>query len=113
MVECGFGNDSHGQNVTKAAVRACRNAIEFNSLSIQNIIPGGYSSMKLNVILAVPVKYQDGLDLSKVSEVFPYGDIKFVIQDGGMVAPSGRVIKTLGDKNDDMLIVCAAVQVGY
>jgi len=69
--------------------------------------------MKLNIILSVPVKYQDGLDLSKLSEVFPYGDKTFVIQDGVMVAPSGRVIKTLGDKNDDMIIVCAAVQVGY
>lgn len=24
FIECGFGNDSHGQNSTKAAVRACR-----------------------------------------------------------------------------------------
>merc|ERR1719162_2193023 len=108
MVECGFGNDSHGQNSTKAAVRACRNAIEFNSLSIDKIIPGGYDGMKLNVILAVPVEYQDGLDLEEVRKVFPYGDIKFVIQKGGMVAPSGRQIEALGDTNDDMIIVCAA-----
>ena len=32
FVEAGFGCDQHGQNSTKAAVRACRNAIEFNSL---------------------------------------------------------------------------------
>merc|ERR1740139_1768843 len=113
MVECGFGNDSHGQNCTKAAVRACRNAIEFNSLSIDTIIPSGYDGMKLNVILAVPVQYQDGLDLEEVRKVFPYGDINFVIQNGGMVAPSGRQIEALGDTNDDMIIVCAAVQVGY
>lgn len=47
MVECGFGNDSHGQNATKAAKRACRNAIEFNSLSIKKMVPGGYEAMKL------------------------------------------------------------------
>ena len=113
MVECGFGNDSHGQNATKAAKRACRNAIEFNSLSIKNMVPGGYEAMKLNVILAVPKKYQDTLDLEEVATTFPYGDVKFTVQDGGMVAPSGRLIESLGDKNDDMLIVCAAVQVGY
>lgn len=113
LVECGFGNDSHGQNATKAAIRACRNAIEFNSLSIKKMIPGGYEAMKLNVILAVPKKYQDTLDLDEVAKTFPYGDIKFLVQDGGMIAPSGRVIESLGDKNDDMLIVCAAVQVGY
>lgn len=28
FVECGFGCDQHGQTATKAAVRACRNAIE-------------------------------------------------------------------------------------
>jgi uncharacterized protein (TIGR02058 family) len=113
MVECGFGNDSHGQNATKAAIRACRNAIEFNSLSIKKMIPGGYEAMKLNVILAVPKKYQDTLNLDEVAKTFPFGDVKFVVQDGGMIAPSGRVIESLGDKNDDMLIVCAAVQVGY
>jgi hypothetical protein len=26
FIEIGFGNDSHGQSATKAAVRACRNA---------------------------------------------------------------------------------------
>lgn len=113
LVECGFGNDSHGQNATKAAMRACRNAIEFNSLSIKKMVPGGYDAMKLNVILGVPAKYQETLDLDNVSKVFPYGELKFIIQDGGLVAPSGRIIESLGDKNDDMLIVCAAIQVGY
>ena len=113
LVECGFGNDSHGQNATKAAKRACRNAIEFNSLSINKIIPGGYDAMKLNVFLAVPKKYQDNLNLDAVAATFPYGEVNFVVQDGGMLAPSGRIIESLGDKNDDMLIVCAAVQVGY
>jgi hypothetical protein len=40
FIELGFGNDSHGQSSTKAAVRACRNAIEFNSIpSIKRLIP--------------------------------------------------------------------------
>ena len=97
LVECGFGNDSHGQNATKAAKRACRNAIEFNSISIKKIVPGGYDAMKLNVILAVPKKYQDTLDLDEIATTFPYGDVNFVIQDGGMIAPSGRIIESLGD----------------
>ena len=55
FVECGFGNDSHGQNATKAAVRACRNAIEFNSIpSIGALVPGGYDGMELRVQIAVP-----------------------------------------------------------
>jgi uncharacterized protein (TIGR02058 family) len=114
FVECGFGNDSHGQNTTKAAIRACRNAIEFNSIpSVQRLVPNGYDGLKLDVLLAVPPKYQDSLDLNKVQEVFPYGSIRFRIQDGGMIAPSGIAIERLGDKNEDMIVVCASVTVGY
>ena len=106
FIECGFGNDSHGQNSTKAAVRACRNAIEFNSIpSIKRLVPGGYDSLKLDVLLAVPPKYRDSLDLTKVQEIFPYGSVRFQIQEGGMVAPSGIAIDELGDKNDDMVVV--------
>ncbi|KAL7537242.1 hypothetical protein ACHAWF_005709, partial [Thalassiosira exigua] len=139
FIELGFGNDSHGQSSAKAAVRACRNAIEFNSIpSIQRLIPdvrttakfmfrfflvlncsllvvsqGGYDALKLDVLLAIPPKYQAELDLKEVAKVFPYGDVRFELQDGGMVAPSGIAIETLGDKNDDMVVVCASVTVGY
>ena len=110
----GFGNDSHGQSSTKAAVRACRNAIEFNSIpSIARLVPGGYDGLKLHVILAVPDKYRDNLNLDIVKDVFPYGQVKFEIQSGGMIAPSGIAIDALGDTNDDMVIVCASVTVGY
>lgn len=109
----GFGNDQHGQTGTKAAVRACRNAIEFNSIpSVNKLVPGGYDALKLFVILAIPPKYQE-IDLDQVAKVFPYGDVKFEIQDGGMVAPSGIAIEALGDTNQDMVVVCASVTVGY
>lgn len=114
FVECGFGNDSHGQSATKAAVRACRNAIEFNSIpSVGKLVPGGYDGLLLQVILGVPDQYQDTLDLQEVEKVFPYGKVEFIIKSGGLVAPSGIAIDALGDKNDDMVIVCAAVTVGY
>jgi len=69
--------------------------------------------MKLDVILAVPPKYQKDLDLSECAKVFPYGQVKFTIQDGGMISPSGIAIERLGDKNEDMVIVCCSVSVGY
>jgi uncharacterized protein (TIGR02058 family) len=114
FVECGFGADAHGQNSTKAAVRACRNAIEFNQIpSISDIVPGGRDNMKLDVLLAVPLTYQDGLDLNVIRACFPYGQVRFQIQDGGMVATNGKAIASMGDKNEDMVIVCTAVTVGY
>jgi uncharacterized protein (TIGR02058 family) len=69
--------------------------------------------LKLDVLLAVPPKYQSTLDLEKVKDVFPYGATNFTIPDGGMVAPSGIAIDSLGDTNDDMVVVCASVTVGY
>jgi uncharacterized protein (TIGR02058 family) len=95
-------------------VRACRNAIEFNSIpAVNRLVPGGYDGLKLDVILAVPSKYSNTLDLTPVKDVFPYGSIRFQIQDGGMVAPSGIAIERLGDTNDDMVVVCCSVTVGY
>ena len=110
----GFGNDSHGQNATKAAIRACRNAIEFNSIpSIGKLVPGGYDGLLLHVLLAVPLAYQPELDLDAIRQVFPYGTVQFTIQNGGMIASSGIAIQSLGDVNDEMVVVCAAVTVGY
>ncbi|KAL3132867.1 hypothetical protein ABBQ38_006789 [Trebouxia sp. C0009 RCD-2024] len=55
FVESGFGCDQHGQNATKACVRACRNAIEFNSIpSIEKLVPGGRNGLKLNIKIGTP-----------------------------------------------------------
>ena len=76
-------------------------------------MPGGYGSMKLDVLLAVPEIYQADLDLDAVRKCFPYGQVHIQIQSGGMIASSGIVIEKMGDKNDDMVVVCVAVTVGY
>lgn len=91
-MEVGFGADQHGQNVTKAAARACRNAIEFNSLpSMGKLIPGGYAAMRLHIKIGVPHP---------------------VVQ-GGLSCGSGIAVDELGDKGDEMCIAVAAVTVGY
>ena len=114
FVECGFGSDAHGQNVTKAAVRACRNAIEFNQIpGIGDLIPGGRDQLKLDVLLGVPHPYQHNLDLAPIRACFPYGTVHIQCNTGGLVAASGKIIAEMGDTNEDMIIVCAAVTVGY
>ena len=82
FVESGFGCDQHGQNATvrppsttalqvlftlscfaknalgefqKACVRACRNAIEFNSIpSVERLVPGGRNGLKLQIKIGTP-----------------------------------------------------------
>lgn len=86
----------------------------FNQIpSISEIVPGGRENMKLDVLLAVPAIYQAGLDLDAVRKCFPYGQANIQIQDGGMIATSGVMIAEMGDKNEDMVVVCVAVTVGY
>ena len=82
FVECGFGNDQHGQNATKAAVRACRNAIEFNSIpSVRNLVPGGRDNMKLLIQFASPEPHT--IDVNQVKAVFPYGKfLPIVVKEG-------------------------------
>ena len=42
FIETGCGTDQHGQDLTKACVRACKDAISWNSIpSLERLIPGG------------------------------------------------------------------------
>ncbi len=85
FVESGFGCDQHGQNATvgpvlrersyaklaitaltklciaqKAVVRACRNAIEFNSIpSVERLVPGGRNGLKLKIKIGTPFPVRD------------------------------------------------------
>ena len=113
FVECGFGADQHGQSATKACVRACRDAIEFNSIpSIAKIVPGGYENIKLVIKIGTPKPKE--VDEEEVKKVFPYGKIaSLVVQEGGLNCSSGVVIEEMGDETDEFLIAVAAVTVGY
>ena len=114
FIEIGTGCDQHGQDCTKAAVRACRNAIEWNSLpAMRELIPGGYDAMRLRVQLAVP--YPDEVDEAAVRSVFPYGAVEVELSQGGASFGSGVALAQMGDGDgdDSMRIAIAAVSVGY
>ncbi|KAL2475210.1 hypothetical protein Adt_35946 [Abeliophyllum distichum] len=117
FVEMGVGYDQHGQDITSAAMRACRDAITSNSVPAfrRGSIPGvSFDQMKLQIKLGVPRPLQHLLDIEKVKSVFPYGAISNVeVVDGGLICSSGVHVEEMGDKNDDCYIVNAAVYVGY
>ncbi|XP_027345908.1 uncharacterized protein LOC113857863 [Abrus precatorius] len=117
FVEMGVGYDQHGQDITSAAMRACKDAISSNSIPAfrRGSIPGvSFDQMKLQIKLGVPHSLQKSLDIEKVKSVFPYGKILNVeVVDGGLICSSGVHVEEMGDKNDDCYIVNAAVYVGY
>ncbi|NGQ95226.1 hypothetical protein G3578_08600 [Brevibacillus sp. SYP-B805] len=114
FIEIGMGIDLHGQDVTKAAVRAVQNAIHHNSMpGLRSVLPGNdIRNMKVHVRLAVPAD-KEKLDLDAVKAVLPYGQVSFEVIDGGMLTTSGVVLADKEDKNDLVYVVIAAVEVGY
>lgn len=115
FIQTGMGIDVHGQNITKAATRAVKNAIWANSMpGIEKSLPEQrLENMKVNVRLAVPLD-QEELDIEKIKEAIPYGTVEDVdITDGGMATSSGIILEDENDENDLMYIVNAAVEVGY
>ncbi|KAF7095771.1 hypothetical protein CFC21_097863 [Triticum aestivum] len=74
FVEMGVGYDQHGQDITSAAVRACKDAISSNSIPAfrRGSIPGVNSEqMKLQIKLGVPRPVQHLLDFERIKAVFP------------------------------------------
>lgn len=115
FVELGMGVDLHGQDLTVAAMRACRNAIERNSLpGLSSLLPGGDRSyMRVRVTLGVPeLAGAEAVDVERVKSVFPYGQVTVKVVPGGLVASSGVVLPEKGDRTDEIVMVCAAVEVG-
>ncbi|SFB30351.1 conserved hypothetical protein [Lentibacillus halodurans] len=114
FIQTGSGIDVHGQNITKASVRAVEDAIYSNSMpGIEQRLPDGQlENMKVNVRLAVPLD-RDQLDINQVKDAIPYGAVTTDVTDGGMATSSGIMLEDKDDENDLMYIVNAAVEVGY
>lgn len=114
FIQTGFGVDVHGQDVTKAAVRAVVNAIHTNSMpGITSVLPDNdLHNMKVNVRLAVPAD-KDKLDIEQVKARIPYGTVTVEVIDGGMLTSSAIYLEDKQDKNDLMYIVNASVETGY
>lgn len=104
FIELGTGVDLRGQSVTKAAVRAVRDAIGTNLIPSVPLLTGGdYGKLKVNIRLAMPDPSAT-IDYDAIREVLPVGTVTFEVVQGGMLTNNG-----IGDQ---ALIVNAAVEVG-
>ena len=114
FIQFGMGIDMHGQDVTKASIRAVQNAIHHNSMpGLRSVLPEArWDNMKVRVKLAVPAD-REQLDVEAVKQVLPYGQVTVEVQQGGMLSTSGSVLPDKGDRNDLAYVVVAAVEVGY
>jgi len=113
FIQLGMGADLHGQDVTKAAVRAVQNAIHHNSMPVlPHLLPeGDLTKMKVNVRLALPCDL-DKLDHDAIRAVLPYGEVTIEVIEGGMKTAHGIFLPDKQDINDFIYVVNASVEVG-
>ena len=103
IVEMGHGNDLHGGDYTKAALRAVQDAIHHSSLTMLRTL-GVDPKTQMQVEVTIGAQQRDKVDLDKVKASLPYGKVTAKAVKGGLDVPD----EALGDV---AVIVSAAVVV--
>ena len=81
-LEIGMGTDIRGADYTKAAVRALRDALWHNSLSIANALNKDTDSMVVEVRIGVPKP--ELVDKAQVLAILPHGTGTVICVEGGL-----------------------------
>jgi uncharacterized protein (TIGR02058 family) len=102
ILEMGTGNDLHGGDYTKAALRAVQDALHHSSLAFIRSL--GIDKSKILVEVTIGVQQPDKVDLEKVKASLPVGQITVNAVLGGLDLPDP-------DNNDPAVIAGAAIQV--
>jgi uncharacterized protein (TIGR02058 family) len=102
ILELGSGNDLHGSDYTKAAIRAVQDALHHSSLSFIRSL--GIDKKTLDVEVTIGVQRPDRVDLEKVKASLPVGNITAKAVKGGLDIAAA-------DGHDTAVIASAAVAV--
>jgi uncharacterized protein (TIGR02058 family) len=86
VLEIGMGTDIRGSDPTKAAVRALRDALWHNSLSIADAVGLHVDSMFVEVHIGVP--HPEKVDKAAVLAVLPHGTGSVTCVEGGLEIPN-------------------------
>jgi uncharacterized protein (TIGR02058 family) len=90
----GMGTDIRGGDYTKAAVRALRDALWHNSLSVARALGMDVDSMRVEVLIGVP--QPDKVDTAQVLAILPHGTGEVKVVQGGLeVLSDDGVNKTI------------------
>ena len=102
ILELGTGNDLHGRDYTKAALRAVQDALHHSSMSwIRSL---GVDSKQMQVEVTVAVQEPDKVDVEKVKASLPHGIVTVQAVKGGLNVPDP-------ERGDIAVIASAAVAV--
>ena len=102
ILEMGAGNDLHGGDYTKAAIRAVEDAIHHSSLTMIRTLNVDTKTMQVNVTIGV--QHPERVDAEKVTAVLPVGQVSVTVVKGGLNVPDDEA-------GDLAVIASAAVEV--
>ena len=102
ILEMGTGNDLHGGDYTKAAIRAVQDALHHSSLSF--IRTFGLDSRQMQVEVTIGAQQPERVDAVAVKATLPHGQVTVRVVKGGLDIPSD-------DGHDTAVVASAAVAV--
>jgi uncharacterized protein (TIGR02058 family) len=86
VLEIGMGTDIRGADMTKAAVRALKDALWHNSLTVAAALGQPTDAMQVEVTIGVPKP--DQVDTAQVLAVLPHGTGTVTVVEGGLQIPN-------------------------
>ena len=113
IIEIGTGVDFHGQDVTKAAVKAAKDAISRSCLiGLDEVCGFTQDNIDDNVSIDVTIgsTRPDEVRTDEVKKCFPVGKVNVQAVYGGLKT-QGLYFTKFGDKDDSIEIAVASVSV--
>jgi uncharacterized protein (TIGR02058 family) len=104
ILEMGTGNDLHGGDYTKAALRAVQDALHHSSLAFVRSLGLDINAMEVEVTIGV--QQPNAVDVEAVRHSLPYGIVTVKAVKGGLDVPAE-------DSHDMAVIASAAVAVRF
>jgi uncharacterized protein (TIGR02058 family) len=98
LLEIGMGNDLHGGDYTKAAIRAIQDAVHHSSMSMVRAL--GVNRDQVHVDVTVGVQQPDKVDIVKVKETLPFGIVTVEAVKGGL--------DVVDKEADDIAVIASA-----
>jgi uncharacterized protein (TIGR02058 family) len=98
ITEFGAGNDLHGGDYTKAALRAVEDAIHHSSLTLIRSL--GIDSRTMQVEVTIGAQQPDRVDAERVKAALPHGQVTVRVVKGGLDVPD--------DTSADIAIIASA-----
>ena len=98
ILEMGMGNDLHGKDYTKAAVRAVKDAMQHSSLHFLK----SFDLDRNSIIIHVKIGVQDpkSVNIDEIKKIMPFENAQIQVEEGGL--------DVVDEEMDDTLVIASA-----